>query len=58
MSEYEKQTKEADTKIPVANTIQKKPPHAKPKISYGSASRSQSDQKLSHETRSDPKVRL
>jgi hypothetical protein len=33
MTEYEKQKKEDDTKMPVTNTIPKNKPHPKPKIS-------------------------
>jgi hypothetical protein len=55
MTEYEKQKKEEYTKIPVANTFTIQP---KQKISYGSFSKSQTGQKLSHDTRSDLKARL
>jgi hypothetical protein len=56
MTEYEKQKKEKDTKIPVANTILKQPHFYFFLLCL--LSKSQSDQKLSHKTRSDLKARL
>jgi hypothetical protein len=53
LTEYEKQKKEEDTKIPVANTIPKNNHMSNQKYP-----KFQSDQKLSHETRSDLKARL
>jgi hypothetical protein len=57
MTEYEKQKKEEDKKSQL-EILSQKQPHPKPKISLGSLSKTQSDQKLSHETRSDLKARL
>jgi hypothetical protein len=45
-------------KNPSCKSYPEKQPHPKPKISQGSLSKSQSDQQLSHETRSDLKARL
>jgi hypothetical protein len=56
MTEYEKQKKEEDTKIPIAKTIPKNNPipnQKYPKVQFGILI-----QKLSHETRPDLKARL
>jgi hypothetical protein len=58
MTKYEKQKKEEDTEIPFANTILKNNPIPNQKYPKVYFLQSQSDQKLSHETRSDLKARI